>query len=283
MKLKYTCDICSFSLKWSVEPVKGGDKCPWCRRGILKKIANQKIHLTEGRMIESTQCRITKFNKCNNNIGWAAYSWNPITGCNHGCDYCYAAAMSKRFNWSFNPTFHEDRLSAPANTPVNPKLNNRVFVCSMGELFGEWVPSVWIEKVFGIVRANPQWTFLFLTKSPERYSTLDWPANAWIGATIDTQPRVEGVYEAFNKLFRCDGAIDNIAFVSCEPLLEEISLPDELLSVLDWLIIGAKSEGAKKIQPKTEWVESLLTQAKDYGIPVWMKDNLVYRTQEVPE
>lgn len=226
-----------------------------------------------------------KFHKCNKNIGWAAYSWSPVTGCRHNCDYCYAAAMSKRFGRSFEPWFHEDRLNAPINTKVDPKLNNRVFVCSMGEMFGPWVPPSWTRRVFRSVRNNPQWTFLFLTKSPERLPELDWPANAWIGATIDTQARVNSVKDAFHTM---SGVLSGTApfnkkFISCEPLLEKISLPDKLLKTLDWIIIGAKSEGAKKIQPKTEWVSSLLDQVKDYDIPVWLKDNLIYRIQEVPD
>ena len=219
-----------------------------------------------------------KFNKTNDNIGWAAYSYNPVTGCNHKCIYCYAAAMSKRFGWSFEPTLHEDRLSAPANTPINPKLNNRVFVCSMGELFGPWVPDEWIEKVFESVRSNPQWTFLFLTKSPERLATLNWPPNAWIGVTIDTQARVEVATEAFNLL-----SGPNIKFVSCEPLLEKIILTHKLLQNLDWLIIGAKSDGQKKVQPVTKWVEGLSNEARNYDIPVWFKDNLFFWPQEVPK
>lgn len=31
-----------------------------------------------------------KMNKTNQNIDWARYSWNPVTGCRFGCPYCYA-------------------------------------------------------------------------------------------------------------------------------------------------------------------------------------------------
>ena len=31
-------------------------------------------------------------------IDWSDSSWNPVTGCNNGCDYCYAAEMVKRFS-----------------------------------------------------------------------------------------------------------------------------------------------------------------------------------------
>ena len=31
-------------------------------------------------------------------IEWCDMSWNPITGCLHGCNYCYARRMAKRFS-----------------------------------------------------------------------------------------------------------------------------------------------------------------------------------------
>ncbi len=29
-----------------------------------------------------------------NQIDWATHNWDPITGCDHGCPYCYAAHSS---------------------------------------------------------------------------------------------------------------------------------------------------------------------------------------------
>ena len=31
-------------------------------------------------------------------IEWCDHTWNPITGCNHGCHYCYARTMTARFS-----------------------------------------------------------------------------------------------------------------------------------------------------------------------------------------
>jgi protein gp37 len=35
-------------------------------------------------------------------IEWCDASWNPVTGCEHGCDYCYARGIARRFSgyWS---------------------------------------------------------------------------------------------------------------------------------------------------------------------------------------
>ena len=215
-------------------------------------------------------------NRTNENIGWAQYSWNPVTGCRFGCEYCYAAAISKRYGKTFEPQIHEDRLAAPSNTkPKATDANNRVFVCSMGELFGDWVPQEWIDKVFAVVRKSPQWTFLFLTKNPKRLPSIDWPENAWVGSTIDRQVRVKPVAQAMSSV----GAI---RFVSCEPLLEELAL-GPVAEVVELIIVGAKSNGSSKVQPDAEWVERILGQARKHDCAVWFKDNLIFRPQEVPQ
>ena len=30
-------------------------------------------------------------------IDWADMTWNPVTGCLHGCEYCYARKIANRF------------------------------------------------------------------------------------------------------------------------------------------------------------------------------------------
>lgn len=30
-------------------------------------------------------------------IEWCDHTWNPITGCRHNCEYCYARRMTARF------------------------------------------------------------------------------------------------------------------------------------------------------------------------------------------
>lgn len=104
-----------------------------------------------------------KFNQTNDNVEWALWTWNPITGCLHNCPYCYARDIANRFydylplEERFTPVFYPNRLLAPRNTK-QPDLNQvtdpvqrmglkNVFVCSMADLFGKWVPTEWIEAV----------------------------------------------------------------------------------------------------------------------------------------
>ncbi len=183
-----------------------------------------------------------------------------------------------RFYGNFEPVFFEDRLQMPANTkPKDVEGGNRVFVASMGDLFGEFIPKEWIDKVLAKVEAHPEWTFLFLTKNPQRYQDFQFPSNVWVGATIDQQARVQPTEKAM------EGVDASVKFISLEPLLEPIQFSDA--GIFDWFLIGARSEGQKKIQPQKKWVDSLIYQGRRAGVSIWTKDNLhvVEPLREVPE
>ena len=38
-------------------------------------------------------------------IDWADATWNPVTGCLHGCEYCYARRIAERFGSNQMPIF----------------------------------------------------------------------------------------------------------------------------------------------------------------------------------
>ncbi|MGD0898126.1 MAG: DUF5131 family protein [Thermoguttaceae bacterium] len=226
------------------------------------------------------------FNQTNENIDWAKWSWNPVTGCKGGCPYCYAKRIAERFTdkypGGFEPCFYEERLGAPQNTKIpkgrerEPGIRN-VFVCSMADLFGEWVPQEWIDAVLQAVTENPQWNFLFLTKNPSRLVGIDWPPNAWVGTTVDRQARVEPAIEAFRQI---DAPVQ---FLSCEPLLEDLTFPT--LECFDMVIIGAQTgHGAEPaLQPDPQWVRSLMNQAWAAGKKVYIKPNLRAAVREYPD
>lgn len=242
-------------------------------------------------------------------IEWCQYTWNPVSGCYHNCEYCYARSITKRFGgdvrlnlasdqckrivngeepiyelpeqfiapngkkipfpFGFAPTLHSYRLDWLDNL----KTGATVFVCSMADLFGEWVPIDWILKVFSACQNNPQHQYLFLTKNPHRYERLLYDGflpnapNMWYGYSV-TKNNCPTFKLGERK-----------TFISVEPLLEDIT--DGLFSLnagpaANWVIIGAETGARKgKVIPKIEWINRITAHCDKHNIPVFMKDSLI--------
>ena len=226
-------------------------------------------------------------------IEWCEYTWNPVTGCLRGCPYCYAANMAHRFEpaavrsiretdhtpqihapelrsntgpfpFGFEPTFHSYRLDEPQRDK-HPRM---IFVCSMGDLFGPWVPDDWIQAVFDACEAAPRHLYMFLTKYPERYSNLykagklPKKENWWYGSTITT-----------GGSRRFPGTINMNTFLSIEPLHEYLDAGLGSFGGDRWIIVGAETGNRKgKIIPEKAWVDNIvqaarITHAKDGKFP----------------
>lgn len=237
---------------------------------------------------------VKKFNETNDNIEWAKWTWNPVTGCKHKCKYCYARDIARRFGKTndeknFKPKFYPERLPAPGNTKIpkarikEPGIKN-VFVCSMADLFGDWVPDEWINQVMDSVKKNPKWNYIFLTKNPARYLNIDFPENGWFGATADTQKRFDKAIEIFKKIKKRKNA-PSVKFISCEPLKENIIPAKNALKAIDWLIIGGQSQtsGQSAFQPPWKWWYGLLNQATANYCKVYFKPNLTSVPKEYPK
>jgi protein gp37 len=270
-------------------------------------------------------------------IDWCDSSWNPVTGCLHGCEDCYARRIANRFGGSirldlppdtswranrddseelkkllmgdfachsngglhildepalnvpvypappseiekrsapypyyFDPTFHRYKLDQPQKWS-EPRT---IFVCSMADLFGKWVPDEWIEAVINACLAAPQHRYLFLTKNPARYMHLiangiipENQPNFWFGSTATISEM---------EFFWCD---EVNTFVSIEPILAPFEdLTDEGVdpaSKTNWIIVGAETGNRKnKVVPQKSWIDEIVSAAKKAGTPVFMKESL---------
>ena len=225
-------------------------------------------------------------------IEWCDYTFNPVTGCLHGCPYCYARKIAHRFGqeenekgkihsiqkrwpnnfddypFGFDPTFYYYRL----DEPQGKKKPQNVFVCSMADLFGSWIPDHWIQQVFEACEKAPQHRYLFLTKNPKGIWRNGVPIlkRAWYGITVTRQ----------NELL-CITDLELIGrrFISIEPILEPIDLrvciSRSVPPFTDWVIVGSETGTRKdKVIPKREWVENIVNECRKQNVPVFMKNNL---------
>jgi protein gp37 len=220
----------------------------------------------------------------NDSIEWALWSWNPITGCQHNCPYCYARDIAERFAGTtafpdgFKPALRPGRLAAPQHQKFPEEKakewmgHKNVFTGSMADIFGKWVPSEWIEAVLDSIRKSPQWNFLMLTKFPSRMSEFDLPDNVWAGTSVDCQARVANAEKAFGRVKA------KVKWLSIEPMIEPLHFRS--LDTFNWIVIGgaSKSNETPAWSPPREWVDSLEEECQLLGIPYYEKSNLFTNT-----
>lgn len=144
-------------------------------------------------------------------------TWNPIrarnkeTGkrgwfCAHvheGCKFCYAERINiKAGDSGGNGVAYKAQNEALVEiyldeetllAPLNWKKPQRIFVCSMSDLYGPWVKNEWLDKIKAVQAETPQHTFMELTKRPERMREYKpglppWPlSNVWGLVSCSTQ------------------------------------------------------------------------------------------------
>ena len=249
-------------------------------------------------------------------IDWCDSTWNPVTGCLHGCEYCYARKIAERFGskqmpifvdypaldepvrcadtyaymrdagisagviqpypFDFTPTFHRYKLDEPQHW----KKPRNIFVCSMADLFGDWVPDEWIAEVFRACEAAPQHRYLFLTKNPDRYIRLyangimpkDVKSfNKWYGCTV-TKPDDDFFYSNVYG-----NGINHNGFLSIEPILEDFGHcgVDFDECGIRWVIIGAETGNRTgKVLPERRWIDNVVAACDEQKIPIFMKESL---------
>jgi len=171
------------------------------------------------------------------------------------------------YPYYFEPTLFRYRLTEPSQLE-KPR---SIFVCSMGDLFGDWVPEKWILSVFDACLAVPQHRYLFLTKNPSRYvelaseGKLPREDNFWYGSTADNPSA---------PVFAADGLN---TFMCIEPITQPFgaSNSDFLVDWIDWVIFGAETGRRNgKVVPERSWIEAAVEQFQLAGKPIFMKDSM---------
>ncbi|MEG4838359.1 DUF5131 family protein [Microcoleus sp. B9-D4] len=211
------------------------------------------------------------------NIQWTNLTCNPIhlvkpdgrhgghwcRKVSPGCARCYSETQNQSNYFKFASHLSYSG-SAPDNLIFDEKVMQelikmrspkKVFLCSMTDLFGEWVLDEWIDQIWAYMAIASHHTFQILTKRPERMReyfsnpirgelirnralyllgnksdpiktrfkninfTLKLPlSNCWLGVSVENQKAAD---DRIPSLLQTPAAI---RFLSCEPLLGRIDL-----------------------------------------------------------
>ena len=236
---------------------------------------------------------MNKQSKGNNRRGieWTDYTWNPIGGCKHGCRWqmpdgtvaiCYAEAVAERVATSSYPDGFAQHYWRPETLedPLKLKLPSKIFLDSMSDLMGHWVPEHQINEVLEICRRATQHTFQLLTKNAPRLTQFEFPANVWVGVSapptffkgklLSHEKQIRMVERQIEILKKVNVPV---RWMSIEPLSFDIAplLKD---SPLAWAVIGAATNGSKTYQPEPEWVQNVLDVLDAQHTKVFFKGNL---------
>lgn len=227
-------------------------------------------------------------------IEWTDATWNPTTGCtkvSRGCDNCYAEALSHRLLSGtyrrrlpvvnsrenradpFAVRIWPDRLDVPRSW----KTPRRVFVNSMSDLFHVDVPEVFIRRCFEVMLETDRHVYQILTKRParagrfvSRHSDLfgpdGLPPHIWIGTSVEE----EAAAYRIGQLLQVPATV---RFLSCEPLIDELSILDAVdpfMPGLHWVIVGGESGiGARPME--ISWARRLRDECRSLDIPFFFK------------
>lgn len=227
------------------------------------------------------------------NIEWTGETWNPIVGCSKvspGCANCYAEKMARRLvamgqskyvgavdgrgRWT-----GEVWYDAPSHEiPLQVKTPRIWFVNSMSDLFHEKVSLNWQMRIWEMMAKCYWHTFQILTKRADEmlrrvelltniYGELP---NVWLGVSVETQKYAD---KRVPLLCQTSAAV---RFLSCEPLLEHVSLTGYLndgsdwLQHLHWVITGGESgSGAREFN--LGWGRDIIDQCRAFNVPVFVK------------
>lgn len=221
-------------------------------------------------------------------------TWNPTAGCFHGCTWtmpdgsiagCYAKRVAEKLAVKFYPDGFAHHYWRPERLeePFKKKRPHGIFVGSMADLFGAWVPAEQIQAVIDVMAKCPWHTFLILTKNPKRLIDFSpYPLNVWVGMSTPTDDlrtkRGEAIYR---QLHYMNDVQATVRFLSAEPLWQDVAgalenwhYPPARPLPLDWIIIGAMTKGPKVSRTNPAWIDHMVSLTRDLKIGLYMKRNL---------
>ena len=208
-----------------------------------------------------------------NKIAWCDKTWNPIVVSADG--------------WTGELCFVPNKL----DEPLKWRKPQRIFVCSMGDLFHDKVKLEWLCEIARSINQSPQHTYLITTKRAERmqdqmrihysqYCVRPIP-NLHLGISVSIQKDLD---DNIQYLLDTPAAV---RWISLEPMLGPIDniFREKVFKTvgkgvsgrthyaprkIDWVVCGCES-GPGRRPMKEEWALDVAQQCSVAGVPFFMK------------
>lgn len=230
-------------------------------------------------------------------IEWTCRTVNALGGCKHACRWtmpdgttavCYAEELANNglaragYPHGFEHHYFRPNVLKVLADNKQPELR---FMDSMSDMFGSWVPEEHLTAVFEAMAQAPQHAYQGLTKAPGRIRKYinHLPPNLWVGASsapdimmgkeLTDQQKTAYTLKALSALREVKETAGNIVWMSLEPVSWDMAhlFVDH---PLDWVVIGAATNGPQKFMPEESHIEKLLDVFDASGTAVFFKGNI---------
>lgn len=245
-------------------------------------------------------------------IDWVDATYSPVTGCDHGCQYCYARRIASRFS-GFDENDELNQMSY-AMSERNGKIIYEVDrlmtrVTKSGEKqaapypFG-FAPTLHNYKLIRDLKTlvDPRDIFvcsmsdLFADCIPDGWiqrvfqACMQFPKHRYFFLTKNPERYVDlfnsGILPQRQDNFWLGTTVinpyqpyfykvDANCFLSIEPIQADFRPDDTTLRHIQWVIVGAETGNrVGKVKPEKEWIMNISEVCKKIGIPLFMKESL---------
>ena len=231
-------------------------------------------------------------------IEWCDETRNPIGGCMHECRWempdgtvavCYAKTIAEKgvasyaYPRGFAHHYWRPTVLKQLAHGDEPLL---IFLDSMSDMFAANVPEEQVCAILDTIAKAPHHTYQCLTKAaPQLLKYMDkMPPNLWVGVSSPpdwfmgkrlTHHQQEAMLRrSLEILAEVKQRTQNIVWMSAEPVSWDLTSVIDISHPLDWIVIGAASNGPRYFQPNPDYVRNLLLVMDETLTPVFFKGNL---------
>lgn len=231
-------------------------------------------------------------------IEWTDRTVGVFGGCMHECRWsmpdgtvaiCYAKELAEKgvarnaYPHGFEHHYFRESALTQLTAGKDPEL---IFVDSMSDAFAANVPDSQVRQFLRTMGEAPHKAYQSLTKAaPQLLKYVDeLPPNLWVGVSsppdwfmgkqLSRSQQEAMLKRSLDVLRQVKQRTGNIVWMSAEPVSWDLTSVIDESHPLDWIVIGAASNGPRYFQPDPDHVRRLMTILDATNTPVFFKGNL---------